>query len=172
MEVVKEDTKVVVGKFYMVNCAKVYSSAFDNNYFVPIIGSYHTDAQFRVDYKHYHVDGRFASSKDIGGLIDGHTNSIFSADLPKHKQFSDKIIGYELKKLKCRTIRTGIRPPNRFHPDDKYHKWYKTFIGKSCAGKRCPHLGTLMHEHDGKLICPLHNLTANKKTEIIIEINQ
>ena len=49
-----------------------------------------------------------------------------------------------------------------------YWTWYKSMIGKSCKGRRCPHFGTMMHERDGKLICPLHNLEGDIETELII----
>lgn len=34
--------------------------------------------------------------------------------------------------------------------------------------KAVPHFGTMMHERDGKLICPLHNLEGDIETELII----
>lgn len=47
--------------------------------------------------------------------------------------------------------------------------WYNSFLGKSCAGKKCPHLGTTMIEQEGKLVCPLHKLQGCLKTLKIIE---
>lgn len=63
-------------------------------------------------------------------------------------------------------LTTGINPPTHAK---NYNDWYKSMIGKSCAGKKCPHLGTIMIEQDGVLVCPLHNLKGCPQKEVIIK---
>lgn len=71
---------------------------------------------------------------------------------------------------------TGIDPPSRQVSEygrnnlDKYQQWKESYEGKSCYGKRCPHLGTTMLDLGTHYECPLHKLKGNKKTNKIEEI--
>lgn len=165
MEKVTEEINLVVGKFYLVPCAKLVKrfSPF-KTIFVPIIGIKHKDVQFGVDYNHYHIDGRFSKIGDVYGVDSlGKTNGIIDSDNEKYIAYITEEIVF--KKLKCKRLTTGIKPPDN---SGKYHTWYKTMIGKSCAGKRCPHLGTMMLEEDGVFLCPLHGLIGDHKTNKIV----
>lgn len=169
LPIVQEDTLVEVGKYYMVNHAKMvdrYGESEKTTHYVPIIGIYHKDEQFGVKFPHYHVDGRFISKNKYlpSATIDenGKTNNIVSNDDTIGAWKISEIVNL---KVRCFRLTTGINPPDNAV---KYWDWYTKQIGKSCAGKRCPHLGTLMHEKDGVLVCPLHNLIGNLETEKIM----
>jgi len=167
IKTVDENTILEVGKFYNVRCAEVKNGHTGTTYaFVPIIGFPHIDSQLGVDYKHYHIDGRFSTGKDIYPVDEnGKTNSILQTDTSQN--WADFVSGEVIKRRKCRRLTTGIKPPPKA---EKYNAWYLTMVGKSCKGKRCPHLGTVMHERDGKLVCPLHNLIGCPKKETIIPL--
>lgn len=159
---VEPDTQVEVGKFYLVKCAKMI-----NNYgkvvdYIPVIGEEHKDPQFGVKFSHYHVDGRFKNNYTDR---DGRTNSVFSKESIGYDKCIAEIVW---KKRKCIRTTTGIKPPR--HKDEIYYPWYKSYIGKSCKGRKCPHLGTAMNLVDGKLVCPLHNLTGCAEKEVIIPL--
>jgi len=69
--------------------------------------------------------------------------------------------GLVTQPLVCTQAETGLAiPPG----NEKYAKWYAGYIGQSCAGKKCPHLGTEMMPRDGRLVCPLHGLMADIHT--------
>lgn len=164
--VVNTDTVLEIGKFYNVKCAEV-KNGFNHNTFcyVPVIGEKHKDPQFGVDWVHYHIDGRFSTEKDYYDVDSlGRTNRVLSA-VPIEKWQSDYVFKIVVKRRKCRRLTTGLIPPSHAN---KYWDWYKTMVGKSCAGKKCPHLGTAMVEIEGQLICPLHSLIGNLKTNKII----
>lgn len=176
MDIVNEDTTLVVGKIYNVQCAKMVSKYNPELfYYMPIIGIPHTDKQFSVVHHHYHIDGRFTGfyERRTGIIISdkGYSNNICVID--------DKIGGGEyrckevvVKRKKCKRLTTGILPPEIIASSNSgvFYKWVKEMKGKSCKGKKCPHLGTKMLEVDGELVCPLHNLLGDKKTEVIIGI--
>jgi hypothetical protein len=171
MEIVNENTVLEVGKYYLVPCAKILSAHSDEfRCFVPILGEPHKDKQFSFDVLHYHVDGRFADNTGAYDVDDeGKTNKIvpfYKNDICR--EYAKEIV---IKKRKCKRLTTGINPPRRglSYNTSKYLAWYNSMIGKSCKGKKCPHLGITMHEHDGVLICPLHNLHGCIKTETIIK---
>lgn len=163
-----------VGRYYKVRCAKMVDEV-GNFYFVPIIGEAHFDLQFGFKEKHYHIDGRFVGKDEHSRMTfekGGLTNAVCSIE-PSMSIFVVKDV--VLKRRKCRRMVTGLRPPKRTDKDfygrskaEKYWNWYDKMVGKSCKGKRCPHLGTEMREQDGKLVCPLHNLIGDKETELII----
>lgn len=163
MEVVDENTQLEVGKHYFVPCAKM--AVYEHYIYVPILGKPHADPQFNVRHEHYHIDGRFASEGLYKVDKHGKTNSIIAV---KGIDFH----GIEVIRMTCKRLTTGIDPPkrpiNNQHIGGAYYAWYDSMVGKSCKGKRCPHLGTLMHEQNGVLICPLHNLKGSKETELII----
>lgn len=158
------ENKIEVGKFYKVPCAVVKNRYGDIIYYVPVIGDAHKDKKF-FNYTHYHIDGRF-SNKNVGYGVDenGKTNGIvaWGRENPVNL-FSEEIV-YKIRK--CKRLTTGINPPPNAHA---YWNWKKSMIGKSCKGKKCPHLGVDMFVEGNKLVCPLHNLIGDIKKEIIIE---
>lgn len=160
-----------VGKFYNVRCAKLLYGHGGFREFVPILGEVHKDIQIGVSWKHIHVDGRFNSSF-VNNV--GLTNQILQYD--KIEGFESYFTEIVFKRRKCIRAMTGLCPPNRYERDifgnpkaEKYYTWVDSMIGKSCKGKKCPHLGTEMLVRDGKLFCPLHNLVGNIEKEIIIK---
>lgn len=160
METVTENTVVEIGRFYLVRCAEHRNENGVFLGYVPVIGELHRDPQFGFTSPHIHVDGRFRSS-----LVDenGRTNSVITPESEKMNTHFSAIV---LKRRKCIRLTTGVKPP---WIAQKYWQWRDSMIGKSCAGKKCPHLGTTMHEIDGELVCPLHSLRGDIKKEIIIK---
>lgn len=157
-----------VGKYYDVICALLQSKNSDIITIVPIIGIVHTDPQFGSLKPHYHIDGRFVTKKvqaefDMDG---GRTNQAVWIEDGYSPYWNFKLT--TTVRLKCKRLETGLIVDKITNHPKRYWWWYETMIGKSCAGKRCPHLGTEMLERDGVLICPLHNLIGDLKTEIII----
>lgn len=155
-----------IGKYFMVKCAKM-GNGDGEYYWCPIIGEEHADNQFDFHHKHYHVDGRFiGKSKHLHINSDGHCNTVCAKHIPG-KPHLFELIEIKLQRRKLYRTTTGIIPPNpRWHKKSKYWKWVEKMKGKSCAGKKCPHLGTEMMERDGRLVCPLHNLMG--KDDVII----
>jgi hypothetical protein len=170
--VVDENTVLTVGKSYNVLCAQLRT--YGKNYmYVPVIGIEHKDVQFSVNWDHVHVDGRFALDNHLLCIVDGKTNTIIDVSNSRNVRFP--YVKYVVKKMKCLRLETGIIPPNPNYTNHlgerqglKYWEWYGSMVGKSCRGKRCPHLGTKMLECNGVLVCPLHNLEGDIKTEKII----
>jgi len=170
MGTIDENTVLQVGKFYNVRCAKIQPHGVKPEY-VPVIGVVHQDKAFDFPHNHIHVDGRFIGKDGYFWVnSEGKTNNVVHVDRVKENDaFSYRFIEFVIKRRKCFRLTTGIRPPNYAI---RYWTWYKSMIGKSCAGKRCPHYGTKMHEQDGKLVCPLHNLVGDIETEVIVSLPQ
>ncbi|WP_133300185.1 hypothetical protein [Mucilaginibacter terrenus] len=96
-----------------------------------------------------------------------------SAVIPVKGQTSYKLIGICKKQLRCTGHATGLivpDPPNEKQKPkvDMYRRWYDSFVGKRCTGRKCPHLGTAMLESNGILVCPLHNLVADVESLCIV----
>lgn len=169
MQKVNENTTLEIGKFYLVQCAKMVNE-FGAFYFVPVIGKAHSDNQFGFPDKHIHIDGRFVNESDFSKLLmdeHGKTNVVCSYP-PSRSYFVIESLGY--RKMKCKRLTTNINPPRRggiSERNNMYFKWVDSMVGKSCKGKKCPHLGTIMHEENGILVCPLHNLKGCIEKEII-----
>ncbi|MBO9674444.1 MAG: hypothetical protein J7577_13435 [Sphingobacteriaceae bacterium] len=162
-----EHEQLEVGKFYLVATAVlVYKNGDKESVAVnPLL---HNDKQFGFVDDHYHVDGRFGSVIDHPYFIDfwGRTNRVVSKT-----EFVESLT-IEYRKRKCMRVNTGIDPPlphNQYGNGKQYWNWYRNMLGKSCKGKKCPHLGVTMREQNGVLICPLHNLTGCITTETIID---
>ena len=149
-----------VGKFYNVRCAKLVNGS--HHFFVPIIGIEHCDPQFGKfgQYMHFHRDGRFMKND----TIHGYSNDVV---ISSEEYDGYSMHGIHIKLRKCLRLTTGLLPPEA--PKNVYSVWYETMIGKSCAGKKCPHLGTTMMEQDGRLVCPLHSLQGSLETNKIVE---
>lgn len=153
-----------VGKYYKIKCAVVRYSDTTAEFYIPVIGGIHKDPQLGVNWFHIHVDGRFKVGHPISVDDKGRTNQILEFSEEKlHRYYFKELV---LKRRKCIRDTTGLKPPEKA---EKYNAWYKSMLGKSCKGKRCPHLGTEMLERNGVLVCPIHNLHGCPKKEIIIE---
>jgi hypothetical protein len=172
---VGENESIEIGKMYNVKCAIMSNG--ESSHIIPIIGEPHNDKQFGFSDKHYHIDGRFITKKDRNNYTvteDGKTNAV--CPLPPTSSYY-KVVDIIIKKRKCFRLTTGINPPLRNETDfrgkpkaEKFWAWADTMIGKSCKGKKCPHLGTMMEEQNGMLLCPLHNLQGCITSEVIVSV--
>jgi hypothetical protein len=161
-----------IGAYYDVPCVELRMVPDGRVYHIPVIDYLHADAQFGFPEKHYHVDGRFEMDPRMlqhFRLDNGHTYNVIVPDANSHYIFK-RIIS---KSLKCVRLYTGLNFPQEPNPRQQgklslYQAWYKSYVGKVCEGKRCPHFGTEMLEKDGMLVCPLHNLTADPETLLIV----
>jgi hypothetical protein len=163
--IVNDATDLIVGKMYNVTCAEIKNNFNHITFaFVPVIGEKHKDPQFGFDLEHIHIDGRFATEKDYLSVDkDGKTNSVLI--FKKDQGTMNYVHQIVIKRRKCRRLSTGLKPPPQA---ERYNNWYDSMVGKSCAGKKCPHLGTTMREENGQLICPLHNLKGCPTSEVIV----
>lgn len=160
----------IVGKTYMVQCAKLTSFDGIETIYVPIIPILHSDKAFGISHKHYHIDGRFLSvndGKDFNLTKKGETYSVIAIeDVGAYYVFKST----ELQKKKCLRSNTGIYLPNdKYKKTKPFRNWYSQQIGKDVHENKCPHYGALMLDKGDTLVCPLHGLMACKKTNKIIE---
>ena len=157
----------VTGEIYQVPCAILLWKEDSRAYFVPVIDLPHTDLAFDFPHRHYHIDGRFEIHPRIAHRLqinDGYSATILVTENGALYDFK----GIAKQKLKCVRMETGLAIPSC---SEKYLNWYAGYIGQTCKEKRCPHLGTGMLEQDGKLVCPLHGLTADLKTLKVIQFD-
>lgn len=172
MEYANKVDNCIVGKEYLVAHAKIKFSNSGVTIHVPIIPLKHADPQFGFKKDHYHIDGRF-DYKDaiVFGkfyIVGGLTNQIICLnEFGPEWEYPYKLLAIEYLVKKCLRKKTGIDPPKN---SLVYNEWYDTYLGKSCAGKKCPHFGTQMITVKGKTFCPLHNLHADPIKEIIVPI--
>ncbi len=154
-----------VGKYYKVPVAILINDDGNPCGEVEVIEPAHNDKQFGVAFTHYHVDGRFISDLNPHYHVDelGQTNQIvFFGEKCNSRIYSKEIV---YKRRKCKRINTGLNPPQHAKA---YWDWRITMLGKSCKGKKCPHLGVEMMDNGKTLVCPIHNLIGCKTKEIII----
>lgn len=161
-----------VGRYYTVPVAELeHNGKF---HYIPVIDFPHKDKRFDVTQMHYHIDGRFSISKKLErqfNISNGHTFTIIDCERWQPFQFK-KIVH---KRKKCIRGNTGLGLPSSvpLYRVTKqvlnFNKFFKEYEGKSCKGKKCPHYGTEMTVVGNKLICPLHSLEGDAKTEIIIK---
>jgi hypothetical protein len=78
------------------------------------------------------------------------------------------LIAVHQRPVKCTGQNTGLAFAEQTNPGN-YAAWYQTYLGRSCAGRKCPHYGTAMPERDGVLVCPMHGLRADLQTLAIID---
>lgn len=174
MEYAHKLHKLVVGKKYLVAHAELYNTIINTTEFLPIIPNLHSDNEFSEEAKlpHYHIDGRFGMTKALRESFrvrGGYTNNILCLDY-NTKEYQYDFKGLVFKEKTCLREQTGIKPPFSIMPsNNSYNVWYDGMIGKSCAGKRCPHYGANMIEVDGKLVCPLHDLHGDPEKLVIIQ---
>lgn len=168
-----------VGKYYSVPHAKMVDHRGRVAY-VPVIGPAHSDPQLLVTEKHMHIDGRFVGrgldwlSRQMGDQ-DGETSHIIR--LEGGSNHWGPVVAVVERRAKCVRERTGLYVPTvpiewieaRRKPVERYWAWYEGYVGKSCLGKKCPHLGQEMLDiGDGAWRCPLHGLHGDAKTEKIV----
>lgn len=183
LPIAHEQSNLSVGKQYLV--AHAFLEYDDKNFtdgatgtsrtYVPIIPNLHTDPQLGIRERHYHIDGRFPISQKMQNrlnIVNGETSHIIAVD---SKFFLYRFIKIVYRSVKCVGSNTGL-PMHRLiakyptHVERTgYLNWYKQYIGKSCAGKKCPHYGATMQKKGDLLVCPLHGLTAECKTKVIIQ---
>jgi len=157
-----------IGQSYTVTCTEIRLKEDGRAYAIPVFAQPHTDAQFNFPHEHYHIDGRFAMRPRMRHrlqMVNGYTRSII---LPSGSEMYD-FIGLTALELVCERQQSGLSFAGHNADLSAYEKWYQGYLGQSCKGRRCPHLGTDMLEYDGKLVCPMHHLTADPVTHQIIE---
>lgn len=173
-KVVDENTVLEIGKYYLVKCAIMSNGK--REYLIPVIGEIHNDKQFGFAHRHIHADGRFCGSKvmyEINMDSNGKTNHVCT--FPESNSMFT-VQGFVNKKRKCKRLTTGIKPPIKHTNvygdpiESPFHNWVESMKGKSCKGKKCPHLGTKMFEENGVLVCPLHNLISDENHEVIVGV--
>lgn len=189
-----EESELKVGKYYSVVCAvmKHRNPLYDKKeYLVPILPVEHKDAQFNVNTPHYHLDGRFRMPvlmRQAFEVKDGVTNCFIThkkhESFIQHYQYSFLAHGFVVMKKRCIRQVAGINPPFKYRelpggkwaidPDKPtlYGNWYKSMMGKSCKGRKCPHLGATMALVNGKLVCPMHNLMGCPEEEVIVKYDK
>lgn len=178
-ETIEDTTELVVGKYYKVPCAVI---VLVNGYnriggpievAVPIINLNHRDPSFTNGHKHFHIDARFTNLKQDkyyhikGGLTDC---VIWTKPAEMQQALDHYFRRVETRTLKCKRLITGLSNEQIPH-SKRYNEWYSEQLGKSCAGRKCPHYGTKMQLINGVLVCPLHNLQGCATTEKIIPYN-
>lgn len=178
LEKVTETTELIEGKFYRVLCAALYRSHSKDEEqdefieYIPIIGIAHEDKQFSQVEKHYHIDCRFVKTSKNYNISENEkcTSGIVLVERRQGEIYAKYLV---YKRRKCVRQHTRL-----FIPDIEssnvtlFRAWQDSMVGKSCKGRRCPHLGTLMQEINGMLVCPLHDLIGCKDTEVIIKQNE
>lgn len=153
---------LIVGHFYEVPCAELRWREDARIYQIPVIDHLHADPQFGFAEAHYHIDGRFEIEPRMRHQLrvaNGHTASVIVQKCSLYE-----LVGVRKQMVKCTGKTTGLRLPEPGDHAALYQNWYKGYIGKECKGRRCPHFGTEMLEQDGRLVCPLHHLVADKAT--------
>jgi hypothetical protein len=162
-----------VGEFYDVPCADIMMDD-GRVYPIPVFDHVHADHQFGFPYQHYHIDGRFHLHPRMQhefSVRSGHTSAVLITEETKGYRFLE----ISIQNLKCERLTTGLDFPTDNLTErqemklELYKEWYQTYLGKKCAGRKCPHFGTEMLERDGVLVCPMHHLTADPATLEIIE---
>lgn len=166
-------TSFIKGERYRVSCAEIRLVCDGQIHFVPVFDHLHADPQFGFPHKHYHIDGRFYLHPNIQHTFqvnNGHTAMVITPG--KSSTYEFLAIGFH--DLLCVETTTGLVIPT--HPTkqqkpklDQYKAWYQNFIGQKCEGRKCPHFGTEMLERSGQLVCPMHHLTADLQTQIIVK---
>jgi len=154
------------GLIYEVPCAEIALREDGRVYYLPVIDLPHSDAAFDFPHRHYHIDGRFdihPRMKHRLNIQDGYTATIILTAGTAMYDFN----GVVTKQLVCTQAETGLAVPPG---NEKYAKWYAGYIGQSCAGKKCPHLGMAMLEQGDRLVCPLHGLAGDLVKLTILDL--
>lgn len=165
IEIIKN---VEVGKYYLVPCLWVSKIKSQFHEFVPVIPFLHSDPQFGTENakkKHFHFDCRFLNSEVrlYFDVFNNRTMRVLTIDI-----LESVVLHHVL--MQCVSTETGLESnltAGRLMPEQT-KTWYKSQIGKSCAGKKCPHYGVEMLENGDFLECPLHGLIGSQKSNKII----
>jgi len=169
MEYAHKTSNCIVGREYLVAVATSKDRYSGKLYETPVFPLLHSDPTFSLGYKHYHIDSRFIS---VGKEGDWRIKSNGEVGYPiwVNHDGADPFVSIEFKPLKCIRKITYLKQPESTGKFEKaYWDWYESMIGKSCAGKKCPHYGATMILARGKLICPMHSLHADPITEKIVK---
>jgi hypothetical protein len=161
-----------IGKKYEVTCAELRWKGDGLLFYIPVFDHLHADPQFGFPHEHYHIDGRFEIHPRMRHwfkVSDGHTLTV----IVTHNNGSYNFLKLVKRRLLLERQNTGLlfstEPPEAGSENlINYHAWYQSFVGRSCKGKRCPHFGTEMLERNGRLVCPMHHLTADAVNQVII----
>lgn len=160
----------VLDREYVRPCAIIRMDD-GREYAIPVFDYRHTDPQFGFPHEHYHIDGRFYLEPRMGHEYQvhaGHTAAVIRVEDQR-----PKFLRIEERAVRCVHSDTGLlfpgMPTKKQQGNlERYARWYASYIGRICAGKPCPHYGTEMLEKDGRLVCPVHELTADPETLRII----
>lgn len=166
LEYAHKVSKLEVGKWYLVAHAEMKNNLTNNIWdWIPVIPIAHTDSFAPHVDTHYHLDMRFCINSTIKYKFNIRNNQsevpVVINDAWQYK--AHKIV---YKRKKCISLNTGLNL-NRVHEEHDFFKWVNSMKGKSCKGRKCPHFGATMNEVNGELVCPMHGLKGDIKTEII-----
>lgn len=159
-----EQSLLEIGKYYAVAHVNVKNpkSTQQIDIDVPIIPIWHNDKKdFGFNFDHYHIDGRFVGNGSKQAKLWNVSNGYATGVITDKNYNVVSEIFYKVKK--CIRLETGVPGINVFAP-----KFIEKHRGKSCKGRKCPHWGTTMFEHEGMLVCPMHRLKGDIVKEIII----
>lgn len=162
MEYAHKADILIIGRKYLVAHARIIRKLSDSFWGdVPIIPILHKDEAFApgID-EHYHLDMRFGMPQYIKWRF-AVNNSKSRMPVLKEDNYGYMISEIVFIEKKCLRLNTGLNIPEDKERTKRYDLWYKSMLGKSCAGKRCPHYGAIMIEDKGKIYCPMHNLHAD-----------
>jgi hypothetical protein len=167
MEYAHKVSSLVIGKWYLVAHAEMRNSITGQIWdWIPVIPIIHKDSFAPHVDDHYHLDLRFSINWAIKNKFNIKNNQTAVPVLINDSyQFKAHRIVY--KRKKCIRLDTGLYLDN-VHPEHSFFQWQSSMLGKSCKGRKCPHFGAIMSEINGKLVCPMHGLIGDIKTEIII----
>lgn len=161
MEYAHKISNLVIGKKYLVSHAEMKKNYQNNfNFYVPVLPHFHQDGAFSPAPEHYHIDKRFSLSQAAKSALTLPSGKLTEIVINSTWETCTGIKFFVRKCLRLDNILTIPDSPK----GDKYREWYQQQIGKSCAGKHCPHYGTTMIEVEGKIYCPMHNLHADPIT--------
>lgn len=164
LEFAHKVSKIEVGKWYLVAHAEIHGEYFTEVRHVAILPHLHKDDFAEYVPIHYHLDNRFTQSdwaRRHYSIVDAKSN------FPVCTAGGLTIKKIVFKRKKCVRLDTGLVVKN-VSPEHSFFIWYNSMKGKSCKGKKCPHFGAIMSEIDGQLVCPMHGLIGDIKTEKII----
>lgn len=144
--------------------------------FIPVFAHKHED-KFNSLGEHYHIDFRFVNFvktkhffyKTAKEYRKSWADAI-SLDTDHYWNNTHWLNGLVKKEMPCiDSLRVLNLDKYDFGDDSRYRDFYLEQIGKSCAGKRCPHYGTQMVEKENGLWqCPLHGLVGDPLSQKII----
>lgn len=148
----------------------------------PVMGPRHEDAEhLKFPQHHYHVDIRFLTKAQIGGLDDAVYPPeviVAAAPLATRGEAIHPPPVWRLKKCQradhgypVATVRAAPRA-------DLFAALQATYAGRPCAANAagllvCPHkgfaLGSLAPDDRGRVVCPLHGLVIDVRAGVVAQ---